>query len=348
MRSLFRVVAATLLPLLAAVVLAAAGVGSTPVLAQSEETQEQPAQSAAPEQPETDQPEEAVSSKDRKQQAKEKRIEEYLRKREERRAQKEMNRRAREAKQAEADAREIEKQQLATAEAAEREAQRAAAAAAEPPEAVAPTQKKAAKKLGGRRRAAGAPRLPRGLERAQANIRATELALDPTVQEYLVLIDQQGASAHELAAFGSFIAQNGMVRDALEYYNVALRLAGDDPVLWINAGTLHMQTKNLNAATNAFGRALAIDPNNAVAHYNMGAALDEMDRYDDAVAAYKTALSLDPSLGDPSYNPQAANNELLLAVRLMLYQEQGGSLAVPLLDVTTGRLPDAIVEDVEE
>jgi tetratricopeptide (TPR) repeat protein len=190
-----------------------------------------------------------------------------------------------------------------------------------------------------RTRAAKKSRLPKDLARAQANVRGTYLALDPTVAEYLDLIDAQDASPHELAAFGNFIAQSGMSREALAYYDVALRIAEDDPVLWINAGSLHLQMGNLSNAATAFSRALSINPNNAVAHYNLGATFNEMERYDDAIAAYKTALSLDPALGDPTYNPQAANNNLLLAVKLLLYQEQAGSLAVPLLDVTTGKLP---------
>ena len=43
----------------------------------------------------------------------------------------------------------------------------------------------------------------------------TQLAQDPTVQEYLVMIDEQLASPHQLAAFGSFLAQNGMVLPVL-------------------------------------------------------------------------------------------------------------------------------------
>jgi tetratricopeptide (TPR) repeat protein len=207
---------------------------------------------------------------------------------------------------------------------------------------VALTEKQARKKQ--RRTGTKSSRLPRGLARAQANVRGTELALDETVQEYLNLIDAQGASPHQLAAFGSFLAQSGMVRDAMEYYTVALNLASDDPVLWVNAGTLQLQTKNYSAAVSSFSRALSINPNNAVAHYNLGAALDEMDRYEDAIAAYKTALSLDPSLGDPAQNPQAANNDLLLAVKLMLYQEQAGSLSHPLIDVSTGGVKSSAMD----
>jgi tetratricopeptide (TPR) repeat protein len=345
MRSPIRLVAPSLIPLLAVWLVVAAGLASPPALAQTDDAQEQAGQSAASPETETGQPADELSAKERKQQAKDKRIEEYLRKRDERRDEKqakESTRRARgEAKHSEAAARELEQQQLAAQADAEK---RARQAALPPPDDAAATDEEVAMRRA-RRRGAGSSELPRGLARAQANIRSTELALDPTVDEYLTLIDQQGASPHELAAFANFIAENGMIRDALEYYRVALLLADDDPVLWINAGTLHLQTKNFSAASGHFSRALALDPNNAMAHYNMGATHDLTNRYEDAIESYKTALFLDPSLGDPVYNPRAANNDLLLAVKLLLYQEQTGSSAVPLLDVSTGRLPDAPSDD---
>jgi len=309
--------------------------GATPVRAQTPDEQAEQVDEESVTGDE--QPSEELSKQDRKQAAKERRIQEYLRKKEERRAEKDQNRTIREQSPRESAADEIEQRQLADVEQAEAE-QRAATPALPPQETLTPAEQ-VTKKRRRRGQDAAASRLPRGLARAQANIRATELGLDPTVQEYLGLIDEEGASPQQLAAFGSFIAQNGMNRDALEYYDVALKIDDRDPVLWVNMGTLQMQIRNHSAAASSFGRALALDPNHAVAHYNLGAALDEMNKYEAAVAEYKTALTLDPSLGDPTYNPQSANNELLLAVKLMLYQDQAGSLSVPLLDVTTGKLP---------
>jgi len=354
MRPRLRVVV-RLVPLLA-VWLVLSLAGPAPVLAQEADAPPQAEPATAPGEADTGQSE--ASRRDRKQKAKEARIEEYLRKREERRAEKEMSGEAREARrteEAEARAQEIERKQLAEARETARQAnERAAAAkAAAPPEPAPETlatldkkKRKPARKPRARTETT-ASRLPRGLARAQANLRSTELALDPTVGEYLDLIDRQEASAEELAAFGSFVAQSGMVREALAYYDVAVRLDQDDPVLWVNAGTLRLQAHDRTGAASAFGRALSINPNNAVAHYNMGAVLDELNKYEEAVQAYKTALALDPSLGDPRYNPQAANNDLLLAVKLMLYQDQAGSLAVPLLDVTTGRLPGTTRDEDE-
>ncbi len=272
---------------------------------------------------------------ERKRQAKERRIEEYLRKREERRAQKELEHQRREALELEEAARAIERQQIAEQQ---RTATAGLPAVSEVAAAPEPTPPEPAAERAPRRerRAPQEPReapLPRGLARAQANIRATELGQDPTVQEYLSLIDKQDASPYHLAAFANFVAQNGMVDDAMEYYTVALRLEKRDPVLWVNRGTLLLQKGDPSTAALSFSKALSINPNSAVAHYNLGAAFDEMNRYDDAVAEYRTALTLDPLLGDPAVNPQAANNDLLLAVKLMLYQTQVGSLSVPLIDI---------------
>jgi tetratricopeptide (TPR) repeat protein len=311
---------------------------ATPLRAQSQEPssgQEQAADAAGSKTDE--QAADELSKRERKQAAKERRIQEYLRKREERRAEKEQNRTAHEASEREKTAQEIEKQQLAAS--GEIEAPRGKAALAPPP-VEEPRERK--------RGTGGGSRLPRGLARAQANVRATDLGADPTVQEYLELIDEQGASPDQLAAFGNFVAQNGMLDDAMAYYDVAVKIEPRDPTLWVNKGTLQLHAGHFSAAASDFGRALSLDPNHAVAHYNLGSALDEMDRYEDAVQEYKVALLLDPSLGDPTYNPQSANNDLLLAVKLMLYQEQSGSLSVPLLDVETGKLPTAPEEEDEQ
>ena len=60
--------------------------------------------------------------------------------------------------------------------------------------------------------------------------------------------------------------------------------------------------------------------------------------YDDAIEEYKIALTIDPTLGDPAINPQAANNEKLMAVRMLLYKEQSGNLGLPLVTVPNGQI----------
>lgn len=307
-----------------------------------------------------------LSKKERKQRAKEQRITEYLRKKEEKRARKEAERAARE-QQAEQDrlarqqpeerqrpaGEQREAEQRLAAETPSREAPAPAtvqtkiepvsqptdAPPADAPTVASEVEPTAEKRRKSRRsrEVTGRAALPRNLARAQDNVSRSALGRNPTVQRYVSLIDEQAASPQQLAAFGNFLAQNGMPRDAVEYYDVALRLEDDDPVLWVNVGTLHRQLKDLSTAAAAYERALAIDPNYSLAHYNLGVVLDQMGKYNDAVREYKIALSLDPRLGDPTHNPQAANNDRLLAVKVLLYEEQG--LGIPLVEIPEGDLP---------
>ena len=115
------------------------------------------------------------------------------------------------------------------------------------------------------------------------------------------------------------------------------------PQVRVNLGTLYRQLGKNTSAMKAYRAALSLDPNNATAHYNLGATFDDLDKYEEAIAEYKRALSLDPSLADPRVNPQAANNNRLLAVQLMLYKEQEGSLGLPLV-----ALPDGGLEPEDE
>ena len=263
-----------------------------------------------------DAPAPELTAEQRKQIARDERIEEYLRKKEEKRATRE---RAKLERNSAAElALELEREQLAE-QATAAEAGAAVAAAAppqQPSEDLRP--------------------LPKQLAEVQAAIRLTSLAQEPSVKSYLDLIDRQQASPQQLAAFGSFIAESGMNRLALIYYDLAIKLDRTDATIWVNLGTLYRQLNEYDKAKSAFSRALSINPADAVAHYNIGSILDTQGKYKQALEAYRIALTLDPALGDPAYNPSAANNERLVAVRLMLYQEQAGNIGLPLIDVTGG------------
>ena len=189
--------------------------------------------------------------------------------------------------------------------------------------------------------------LPRQMAEMQVHLRRTHLADDPTVQTYLDLIDRAEASPYQLAAFGNFLAQNGMLQVALIYYDVALNtLEEPDALLLMNLGILYHKLGRFDQAVNELMRALALDPTIAFAHYNLGATYDKMGKYEKAVDEYKFALTLDPSLGDPATNPQAASNDRLLAVKLMIYQEQIGNRGLPLVDVPDGGV-NVTIEKIE-
>jgi tetratricopeptide (TPR) repeat protein len=55
-----------------------------------------------------------------------------------------------------------------------------------------------------------------------------------------------------------------------------------------------MAKRQLDDAIAEYQQALALDPKYALAHYNLGLALEGKDRLDDAIAQYKKALDIDP------------------------------------------------------
>ena len=51
----------------------------------------------------------------------------------------------------------------------------------------------------------------------------------------------------------------------------------------------------MEEAIAAYQRALQIDPNFAIAHYNLGSALSDQGKLEQAIAELEIAVSLDPS-----------------------------------------------------
>jgi len=150
---------------------------------------------------------------------------------------------------------------------------------------------------------------------------------------YMDLIASGGASAAQVNDFAAYVAKRGMPKAAATIQDYAVKLDPGNATLWANLGTILRTEGSLGHATSAYKKALAIDPANALAHYNLGAVYDAEKNYDAAIEEYRRALVLDPELADPRKNPQVVNNELLLAVKLQIYNEQAGALGLPLLQM---------------
>lgn len=162
-------------------------------------------------------------------------------------------------------------------------------------------------------------------------LRNSALMDDEAAREHMAIMDR-GATPVEMASFGSYLAGQGYLPASVALYRSATRADPDNPALWLNLGTAQMRTSQVAEAGHSFQKAIRLDPNNAKAHYNLGAVYARSD-YDKAIKEFATALTLDPGLGDPRINPQAANNDLLVPVKMMLYQSQEGSVALPLVPV---------------
>ena len=72
-------------------------------------------------------------------------------------------------------------------------------------------------------------------------------------------------------------------------------------VIWNILGGAAAKTGQIDQAINAFKRAIAIKPDYATAHYNMGSVLRDQGKPEEAIEAYKKALSLKPDYAEASH-----------------------------------------------
>ena len=75
-------------------------------------------------------------------------------------------------------------------------------------------------------------------------------------------------------------------------------------------GIIAAQTHRAQEAEALFGRALAVDPNDVLAHINRGLALQELERSDEALASYDQAIRLNPDYPAAYFNRGNALQDL--------------------------------------
>src|SRR4030065_150622 len=66
-------------------------------------------------------------------------------------------------------------------------------------------------------------------------------------------------------------------------------------------GDAHLRNGHLEEAKACYQHAIALDPNYAKAHSNLGFVLKEQGNYGDAERCFRTALSIDQKIADTHY-----------------------------------------------
>ena len=75
-----------------------------------------------------------------------------------------------------------------------------------------------------------------------------------------------------------------------------------DPAEHFKLGKKQYEMGRMDEALSSFGKALALNPDHAEAHNNVGNVYEATGRTDDAISAYRRALSSDPTLANAHYN----------------------------------------------
>lgn len=90
--------------------------------------------------------------------------------------------------------------------------------------------------------------------------------------------------------------------EAIASYQKVLALDPEYAPAHINLGTLYYHRSEYELAESHYRKAIEIDPRYALAYFDLGNVLDETRRVDEAIIAYRTALQLAPTYADAHYN----------------------------------------------
>ncbi len=98
-----------------------------------------------------------------------------------------------------------------------------------------------------------------------------------------------------LAQIGDLLRRHSSrLGEALAVYGRALAIDPDNAALLVSVGTIHERREEWQQAAEAYGAALRIDPNEVRARSSLGAALFKLGRYDDASRELRKAIELSP------------------------------------------------------
>ena len=91
-----------------------------------------------------------------------------------------------------------------------------------------------------------------------------------------------------------------MYKEAIDFYQQALKKAGGDPLLWNRLGVAWQFQGNRRQAQQAYRRAYQLDRNSALALNNLGTTFYMVGRHKNSLKYYRRALKLDPK--NPSFH----------------------------------------------
>lgn len=138
------------------------------------------------------------------------------------------------------------------------------------------------------------PKRPDGFDALRAQVSRKNLLMDVAGEEKQLADNPGDASLRN--ALGVAYMRLGRVDEALQQMEAALRIDPELAMAHYNLGVIAFGNQRVDEAIERFQRALASQSNYAEAHNNLGLALESKGSAADAEAHYRTALGLRPSL----------------------------------------------------
>ena len=109
---------------------------------------------------------------------------------------------------------------------------------------------------------------------------------------------------HQIAwkVLGEVFGATGRKFEAVDANQTAVALSPQDAAAHYNLGVMLQEIGRLDEAVASYTQAIAFKPDLAVAHYNLGITLKKLGRLDEAVASYAQTIKLKPNFSKAYYN----------------------------------------------
>ena len=121
---------------------------------------------------------------------------------------------------------------------------------------------------------------------------------DPMKALFLGAVARCQAAAQQVAKGTQFL-DRGKVEDAGAAYAEAVALMPDYAEAHANLGLVELLSGDLDGAVSRQVEAIRLDPDLAEAHYNLGSVYSRQGRYGEAAASYREAIRLKPESAPP-------------------------------------------------
>ena len=191
----------------------------------------------------------------------------------------------------------------------------------------------------------------------EANLILAEIAYKENDREGALallepLLDVESDARFDLLKFLSKVYLDlGRLDEARDVLEEAVGLFGEDLFLQYRLGILYYETSELEAALEAFRKAIEINPAFTNAHLALGTLLLQTGRYEEAETSYRNVLKLDPrngaalkELADLLFEREEFEEgiELIEPRREEGMLDDGGKLALGRFYYRAGRIDDAL------
>ena len=109
---------------------------------------------------------------------------------------------------------------------------------------------------------------------------------------------------HQFAwkVLGAVLGATGKKSEAIEASQTAVALSPQDAAAHSNLGIMQQELGRLDEALASYTQAIALKPDYAIAHSNLSMTLKELGRLDEALASCKQAIVLKPEFAEALYN----------------------------------------------